>query len=131
LTFFPAFAFIEAMRVLLLSVSMAMLFCACAHSNKEKKAVRTKKSITTLPAPTVVRPVTKGSGVVLSVNETLHFVVIDFSSAEIPPLNTRLNVYRAGQKVAELNLSGPIRNSNVVADIRAGEAKVGDEVRLD
>ncbi|MDB6040788.1 MAG: hypothetical protein JWM99_4629 [Verrucomicrobiales bacterium] len=110
---------------------MAMLFCACAHSNKEKKAVRTQKSITTLPAPTVVRPVTKGSGVVLSVNETLHFVVIDFSSAEIPPLNTRLNVYRAGQKVAELNLSGPIRNSNVVADIRAGEAKVGDEVRLD
>jgi type IV pilus biogenesis protein CpaD/CtpE len=118
------------MRAALILVC-ALVFSGCAHSNNKKKGGRTQKSITTIPAPTVVRPVTKGSGVVLSVNETLRFVVIDFSSAEIPPLNTRLNVYRAGQKVAELNLSGPIRNSNVVADIRAGETKVGDEVRMD
>jgi len=69
--------------------------------------------------------------VILSVNDTLSFVVVDFSTTQVPQINSRLSVYRAGQKVAELNASGPIRNSNVVADIRAGEVKVGDEVRAE
>ncbi len=78
-----------------------------------------------------MRPLAQGPGVILSVNESLRFVVIDFSTTRVPEINSRLGVYRGGQKVAELNASGPIRNGNLIADIRAGEVKVGDEVRVE
>jgi hypothetical protein len=40
-----------------------------------------------------------------------------------------MNVYRRGLKVGEVKVTGPQRDDNIVADITAGEAAVGDEVR--
>jgi hypothetical protein len=40
-----------------------------------------------------------------------------------------LTVSRDGLKVGEVKVSGPQRDDNIVADITAGEARVGDEVR--
>lgn len=129
LTFCSTFAFIAQMRAVLFLVC-AVVFSGCAHSKVEKKTGGTRKNANSQPV-SVTRPVVKGAGIVLSVSDSLRFVVIDYSAGEVPPLNSRLNVYRAGQKVAELNLSGPVRGNNVVADIRAGEVKTGDEVRVD
>jgi hypothetical protein len=129
LTFYYSFAFIDAMRVLFIVVC-ALLLSGCAHSSNRKDAAKDRKRANSMQSP-VVRPVVQSGGIVISVNESLLFVVIDFSAGEVPPLNSHLNVYRSGQKVAELNLSGPVRNGNAVADIRAGRAKVGDEVRVD
>jgi hypothetical protein len=57
------------------------------------------------------------------------FVVIDFSSRTMPPFGTKLTVYRAGQKVGEVQLNGPVRVRAAAADILDGEIRTGDEVR--
>ena len=41
----------------------------------------------------------------------------------------RLNLYRRGLKVGEVKVTGPAREDNIVADLVAGEAEVGDEAR--
>jgi hypothetical protein len=71
------------------------------------------------------------SGKVVSANLSSRFVVLDFYLSPMPNKEERLNVYRRGQKVGELKVSGPERNQMTVADIVAGEAQVGDEVRRD
>lgn len=81
---------------------------------------------TSEPAPIVLPP----SGRVHSVNLGRRFVVLDYTLGGMPPLESRLNVYRNGQKVAELRLSGPERNGFVAADIVDGFVQVDDEVRL-
>jgi hypothetical protein len=68
-------------------------------------------------------------GKVFSVNASLHFAVLDYSLNQVPNIGDRLFIYRQGIKVAEVRVSGPQMNSNIVADIVAGEVKVGDEVR--
>jgi hypothetical protein len=129
LTFYDSFAFIDAMRVVFIVVC-ALLLSGCAHSSNGNDGAKGQKRVNSMQ-PSVARAVVQRGGSVISVNDSLLFVVIDFSSGEVPPLNSHLNVYRSGQKVAELNLSGPVRNGNAVADIRAGRVKVGDEVRVD
>ena len=79
----------------------------------------------------VVTPITVIAGRVVSVNPKLRFVVLDFSLNPLPPIDQRLNVYRQGQKVGEVKISGPARNSHIVADIVAGNAQPGDRVRDD
>jgi hypothetical protein len=44
-------------------------------------------------------------------------------------IDQRLNVYRGGLKVGELIVTGPQREDSIVADVTAGEARTGDEVR--
>lgn len=66
---------------------------------------------------------------IASVNDKLRFVVVDFSNSRRPAIDERLSVYRVGEKVAEIKISGPYRNTTVAADIVAGEVKYGDEVK--
>ena len=50
-------------------------------------------------------------------------------SYRLPALEQRLIVYRGGLKVGEVKVSGPQQDDNIVADIVAGQAEAGDEVR--
>jgi hypothetical protein len=68
---------------------------------------------------------------IVSVKPDLRFVLIDFTNSRRPSLDERLSVYRVGQKVAEIKVSGPFLNTTVAADVLAGEAKYGDEVKAD
>ena len=70
-------------------------------------------------------------GTVVAVNPTLRFLVMDFPVRKLPVLEQRLNVYRNGQKVGEVKVTGPGRDTTIAGDILAGEAQVGDEVRED
>ena len=79
--------------------------------------------------PARATAVTESAGKVASVNPNLRFVVIDFGVNPLPQTEQQLNVYRAGRKVGEVKISGQSRNNIVAADITAGEAKVGDEIR--
>ena len=47
----------------------------------------------------------------------------------MPKLQQTLFLYRAGLKVAELKVTGPQEEANIVADLVSGEAQVGDTVR--
>ena len=66
---------------------------------------------------------------VASVNENLRYVIVDFTNSRRPAIDERLSVYRVGEKVAEIKVSGPYRNTTVAADIVVGEVKYGDEVK--
>ena len=77
----------------------------------------------------IVTPGSLLKGRVASVNPLARFVVLSFPLGTMPALDTRLNVYRGGLKVGEIKVSGPPLDINTVADIVAGECRVGDEVR--
>ena len=76
-------------------------------------------------------PISEPLGKVASVNPGLRFVVIDFAFNPAPQVDQRMSVYRQGQKVGEVRISSQARNSIIAADLTAGEARVGDEVRLE
>lgn len=86
------------------------------------------------PAPTnstglTVTPATGVTGKVVHVNPRGRFVVLSYPLGQLPRPERLLNVYRGGLKVGELKVSKEQRDQNVVADITAGEAQVGDVVR--
>ena len=56
-------------------------------------------------------------------------VVLTFPLQKLPPVGQRLALYRHGVAVGQVKVSGPQREDNIVADLIAGEAEVGDEVR--
>ncbi len=86
--------------------------------------VTNKGSVVTLANPL--------AGKVTSVNRELRFVVVDFSFGQLPAADQRLGVYRQGLKVGEVKIDAAYaRDGLVVADVVAGEAKEGDEVRRD
>ena len=66
---------------------------------------------------------------VVSVNAVGRFVVLSFPPGGMPKLQQTLFLYRAGLKVAELKVTGPQEEANIVADLVSGEAQVGDTVR--
>lgn len=70
-------------------------------------------------------------GRVAMVNSQARTVVLSFPLGWLPALERRLNVYRQGIKVGEVKVTGPQMDTNIAADLIAGEAAVGDEVRED
>ena len=80
------------------------------------------------PKP-IVTPDTSLAAKVVSVNAVGRFVVLGFPAEQMPKLNQTLFLYREGLKVAELKVTGPQNENNIVADLVSGEAKVGDTVR--
>jgi hypothetical protein len=88
------------------------------------------KASVTLPAGSVmVEPDTTLVGKVAKVNLDGRFVVLTFPIGHLPTAQQRLSVYRKGLKVGEVRVTGPQLDDNVVGDLAAGEAQVGDEVR--
>jgi hypothetical protein len=49
----------------------------------------------------------------------------------MPALDQQLNLYRKGAKVAEVKVTGPQRDKNIIADIVTGTPEVDDEARAD
>lgn len=79
----------------------------------------------------VIFPITSGEGTVVKVNQKLRFVVLEFSLHPMPAIGRRLFLYRRGQKVARIKITGPVRGQTVAADILEGSAEENDEVRAD
>jgi hypothetical protein len=65
---------------------------------------------------------------VISVNTVGRFVVLSFPAGGLPKLDQTLFLYRDGLKTAEVHISGPQQENNIVADLTAGDAQVGDSV---
>jgi hypothetical protein len=129
----------SAMRAILMLVLSGALLVGCKHPKPSDAAAapsqtpatkRTdKKSGETKGTAAQASPIMEAAGKVASVNPELRFVVIDFALNPVPKVDQRMSVYRQGQKVGEVKISSQARNSIIAADITAGEAKIGDEVR--
>jgi hypothetical protein len=121
---------------------LALLCSGCVTRNAVESAARggeggTAASATAAPAtgsedsqPTVALDETL-FGRVVRMDPALRFVVMDFPVLKMPAIDQRLNVYRKGQKVGEVKVTGPMQETVIAGDITSGEAQVGDEVRAD
>jgi len=92
------------------------------HDKKTKPAATTK---------TIVTPDMSLAAKVISYNPVGRFVVLNFPADKMPKLQQTLSLYRMGIKVAEVKVTGPQQESNIVADLISGDPKVGDTVRAD
>ena len=55
--------------------------------------------------------------------------MLSFPVGQMPAMGQRLFLYRGGLKVAEVKITGPQNDNNIVADVVDGDAQAGDEVR--
>jgi hypothetical protein len=121
--------------VLFLLVIAGMIIAGCAH--KEPKMTFThaqpasagSPAVSTNMPPMIVTPANSLAGKVVSYNAVGRFVVLNFPVGQMPAMDESLSLYRAGLKVADVKITGPQRDENIVADLVSGEAQVGDEVR--
>lgn len=84
-----------------------------------------------LTKPTIVTPDTSLAAKVVAANDVGRFVIMSFPAEQLPKMNQTLFLYRAGLKVAEVKVTGPQSDNNIVADLVSGEARVGDTVRAE
>ncbi|SRR5581483_276988 len=84
---------------------------------------------TNAPDRMIITPDTASVGRVLRANENARYAVLNFPLGSVPPVDQRLDVYRHGLKVGEVKITGPQEQDNTVADIVAGDAQAGDEIR--
>ncbi len=115
-------------KTLLIVTACVSFLVACAS----KKQAVVKASIK--PEKTnevIVVPALSAVGRVAYVNRASRFAVLEYPIGSEPVLRQKLNVYRNKLKVAELTVTGPRNEGNIVADITAGEVQAGDETRED
>lgn len=109
---------------LMLLLLAGMLAAGCVfHRTKQAPAPAARTS------QTVVKPDDSLMARVATYNAAGRFVVLSFPISQMPKLEQTLFLYRNGLKVAEVKVSGPQRDNNIVADLVSGDAQVGDEVR--
>ena len=77
----------------------------------------------------IITPELVVAGKVALVDTTARCVVLNFPLGRMPTAEQRLSLYRRGLKVGEVKVTGWQREDNIVADLVAGEAVVGDEAR--
>ena len=106
-----------------------MLLAGCSIFHKTKQAPAPASTPPPRTSQTVVAPDNSLAARVAAYNATGRFVVLSFSVGQMPKLDQTLFLYRSGLKVAEVKVTGPQRDNNIVADLVNGDAQVGDEVR--
>lgn len=84
----------------------------------EAKPAAEARSKSTLPTAKVVM-----------VNTEMKFVVLEFSTSEIPTAGSQITLYRDKARVATVKATDPMKPPLVTADIVDGEPRKGDEVR--
>jgi len=106
-----------------LAVSLAgILLTGCLHSRTQSPAVAAKST-------TIVTLDNSLAGTVVSYNAVGRFLVLNFPAHRMPQAGQQLFLYRAGLKIAEVKVTGPQDEENIVADLISGDARSGDEVR--
>ncbi len=118
---------------ILVVTTLALNGCASRKGNSSAgENPATSEATGAKPSAVIVTPATASRGRITSVNGTARHVVVSYAiGIPLPLADQRLNVYRAGLKVAELRVSKERIDVNIVADITAGGCAVGDEVRAE
>lgn len=108
---------------IILSLACATAGCGLfgGHGTAAKSAAAT--------SPAIVTSDSSLAATVVAVNPIGRFVVLSFSGLQMPKLGQAFFVYRSGLKVAEVKISGPQQDNNIVADLLSGDAQMGDTVR--
>jgi hypothetical protein len=83
----------------------------------------------TKPAVDAKAATALASAKVVMVNKEMKFVVLEFSTSNIPVAGSQVSLYRGKERVATLKATEPMKPPLVTADILDGEPRKGDEVR--
>lgn len=81
--------------------------------------------------PVAPRPDNRVRARIQSVNDRGQFVVLDFGVGALPPIRTKMNIYRQNEIVGVLRLTGPVVENIAAGDIVSGDARAGDEAIWD
>jgi len=114
------------MRFWLVMVLGALLTAGCRPGDAQRNsgpAARGPKS------PTRMTPDQRLTGRVAMVNPQNRTAILSFPIGWVPAAGRQLGVYREGLKVGEVRITGPQMDTNIAADLLAGEAAAGDMVR--
>jgi hypothetical protein len=111
----------------LMILPLALGTAGCSLSGASAGAARTSATVSSA----IVTPDSSLTATVVAVNPVGRFVVLGFNSGPLPKDDKTLFIYHAGLKVAEVKITGPRKDVNVVADLVAGDAEVGDTVRAE
>ena len=134
--FLPAAA-CRAVGWSLVAAMLAMGWLGCASIAPSRVPAPARPSPQPASAPKFVTPNIEPSPAqwgpppakVVSLNPEHDFVVLDFTSRLVPPVGTRVDIYRNGKRIGAARITEPIRAQFATADILEGEVRVGDEVR--
>ena len=118
--------FTAAMRTLLVLGGLILL-TGCF--GKKASPVGERKAASAGSSKLVVTPEKALVGKVALVNLGARFVVLNFPLGRLPVVDQRLSLYRAGLKVADVRITGPQYDDNIVADLVTGDCQVGDQAR--
>ena len=113
----------------MLVLAFALSGCARKKNSGSVPVPAPRAGAPTANEPLIVTPENTLVGKVARVDKTARFVVLNFPLGKMAAVEQHLNVYRRGVKVGEVKVTGPQRDDNIVADLVAGEAEVGDEAR--
>ena len=117
-----------------LVIGLPLLGAGCANTDRKPVPAKTSTvdGITNRsPSDPIMTPARSIAGRVVTVNNTARFVVLNYPFGFLPSIDQRLNVYRQGQKVGQLKVSGPQQDTNTAADLLTGEVQIEDEARPD
>jgi hypothetical protein len=103
---------------------LALVVSGCSSKPAPRVMVQ---PATTKPVP-VITPDFSLAAKVVSVNNVGRFVVLSFPASAMPKIGLTMFLYREGLKVAEIHISGPQQNNEIIADMVSGDAQVGDTV---
>ena len=110
-------------KLSLLALLMAVLMSPGCSWHKHGSTAKSAGS------KAIVTPDMSLAAKVISYNTVGRFVVLSFPADQMPKLQQTLFLYRMGIKVAEVKITGPQQENNIVADLVTGDPKVGDNVR--
>ena len=107
-------------------VALGLAGCTSPGNGDGATGSEAKSGGGTIVIPAAMRT----EGKVVRTNEKLNFVVLDFGFKRLPRAGQQLGIYRLGEKIGQVRVSGPAWDTYTVADIVEGEIWVGDEARL-
>ncbi|HAH98378.1 MAG TPA: hypothetical protein DCO70_03530 [Verrucomicrobiales bacterium] len=102
---------------------VAFVLGGCSLPGKGGGEALAKSGTDTMVTPGVLRL----EGRVVRTNVRLNFVVLDFGLTGLPAIGRQFAIYRLGQRVGLVRVSGPAWDTYTVADIIDGEIWKGDE----
>ena len=119
------------MRMLFLTgggLVVAGLLTGC-HAPHAKSAPANPPANPAAGPAAIVTPAQTAAAYVIAVNESARFVVLNFPSGQPLAPGQVVGIYRNGLKTAEVKISGPQQDNNIVGDILSGDVRKGDDAR--
>jgi hypothetical protein len=112
-----------AATLLLAGFALAAAVSGCRSRDGKGAAAKVQEP------PVTYRTLDASVGRVISVNERLRFVVLDYTLSQIPRPGSRLALYRSTNIIGALKLSPWMNSYTAAADFLEGTPQVGDEAR--